>query len=128
MFVLRVCLYFALRFIQFEVVIGKGGSCETADSNEDVLLQYSTNAGITWKLVTVLRYNLFRSSTLFFQNLPIGSRTNSTRFRWWQSQHSGSCCDHWAIDDVFIGVYPVSNGPQYLSNVFLTLCTLGRQT
>jgi reelin len=95
-------------FIQFEIIIGRGGSCETADSNEDVLLQYSTNGGITWQLLNVLGYSSYTTARVYFRNLPQEARTNATRFRWWQTRHSGSCCDHWAIDDISIGVYPAN--------------------
>lgn len=34
--------------------------------------------------------------------LPLASKTPSTRFRWWQPLHSGEGYDQWAIDDVII--------------------------
>ena len=34
--------------------------------------------------------------------LPLVSKTPSTRFRWWQPLHSGDGYDQWAIDDVII--------------------------
>lgn len=34
--------------------------------------------------------------------LPLASKTPSTRFRWWQPLHSGEGYDQWAVDDVII--------------------------
>ena len=37
-----------------------------------------------------------------YQKLPQLSKTENTRFRWWQPKH-GVFGDQWALDDVYIG-------------------------
>lgn len=58
--------------------------------------------------------------------LPLASKTPSTRFRWWQPLHSGEGYDQWAIDDVIIlserekHIIPMANPtlPQVRSQAF----------
>lgn len=65
--------------------------------------------------------------------LPLASKTPSTRFRWWQPLHSGEGYDQWAIDDVIIlserekHIIPMANPtlPQVRSFSFnLPFCAL----
>lgn len=51
--------------------------------------------------------NLFGSflSRLVHVDIPEDARTASTRFRWWQPQHSGPELDQWALDEIVIARY-----------------------
>jgi len=89
---------------------GGGFPCEGPDlSHEGVYLQYSANGG-SW---TQMEYwnpnggcsgcNIFAAS---WQDLsfviPQGAISSNTRFRWVQTSSSGSCCDNWGVDDIYI--------------------------
>ncbi len=90
--------------VEFYLKIANGTTtpCESADLNEDVVLEYSINGGGTWFNINTYTYNLFPNFTLISETVPIAAQTSSTRFRWRQLQHSGACCDHWALDDISI--------------------------
>uniref|UniRef100_A0A3B3ZR49 Reelin n=1 Tax=Periophthalmus magnuspinnatus TaxID=409849 RepID=A0A3B3ZR49_9GOBI len=69
---------------------------------EGVLLQYSNDGGITWGLIAEMYFTDFTKPRFVHYELPLASKTPSTRFRWWQPLHSGEGYDQWAIDDVII--------------------------
>ena len=79
-----------------------GGSCENADAGEDVVLQYSNNGGGAWTTFVTYDEALFPAFTAVTANIPVAAQTTSTRFRWMQLTHNGSCCDHWNLDNVVI--------------------------
>lgn len=111
---------------------GDWAECNQADSREEgVLLQYSNDGGISWGLIAEMYFtdftkprwenpnipfshiclclhrhgcdlNLFPLLRFVHYELPLASKTPSTRFRWWQPLHSGEGYDQWAIDDVII--------------------------
>ncbi|MEQ9188856.1 MAG: DUF1573 domain-containing protein [Cryomorphaceae bacterium] len=84
-----------------KIAYSSGGTCETADGGENVVLEYSTNGGSTWTLIsTYLTGPTYQNFTYIDQAIPAGAQTSSTRFRWRQVSFSGSCCDHWAIDEL----------------------------
>lgn len=90
--------------VEFYLHIGIGSSpCENADSGEDVLLQFSTNGGSTWTTMATYAADSFGTFTSISETIPSGAQTSSTQFRWTQPSFSGTCCDHWVIDDVRIG-------------------------
>jgi gliding motility-associated-like protein len=113
---------FDLRFS----VQGGASPCEGPDlPNEGVNLQYSNNCGATWTSIayfhpngTILGANPGTSSPSISGNtafttwnnycfpIPAGAQTASTIFRWFQSGSSGTCCDHWGIDEVTINANP----------------------
>uniref|UniRef100_A0A3B5ML58 Reelin n=1 Tax=Xiphophorus couchianus TaxID=32473 RepID=A0A3B5ML58_9TELE len=73
-------------FVQFYLRVGGDwAECNQADSREEgVLLQYSNDGGISWDRNHFVHYEL-----------PLASKTPSTRFRWWQpisgGQIGGGC-------------------------------------
>ncbi|KAJ8046874.1 Reelin [Holothuria leucospilota] len=69
---------------------------------EGVLLQFSTNGGITWELLQELYYTDYRTPKFVHLSMPERARSPSTRFRWWQPQHSGEATDQWALDNILI--------------------------
>uniref|UniRef100_A0A3Q2DRU9 Reelin n=1 Tax=Cyprinodon variegatus TaxID=28743 RepID=A0A3Q2DRU9_CYPVA len=91
-------------FVQFYLRVGGDwAECNQADSREEgVLLQYSNDGGITWGLIAEMYFTDFTKPRFVHYELPLASKTPSTRFRWWQPLHSGEGYDQWAIDDVII--------------------------
>lgn len=112
-------------FITFDMVYSvQGGAtpCEGPDqANEGMALQYSTDGGVTW--VTIYYYqpdgqiltSISTSTTSvalgptpfttwanYAAAIPTGAQTTSTRFRWFQQNSSGSCCDNWGLDNIVI--------------------------
>src|SRR5690606_12605170 len=87
---------------------GGASPCEGPDlPNEGVYLQYSTNGGATW--ITIQYWDPLGGydPTLTSWNqydipIPAGAMTPNTQFRWIQTSSSGSCCDNWGIDNVYI--------------------------
>ncbi|MNJ84408.1 hypothetical protein D3C87_18590 [compost metagenome] len=112
-------------FITFDMVYSVQGGispCEGPDElDEGVALQYSTDGGVTWTTIyyyvpdgtittTILTGNTsvatgatpFTSWGTFDVQIPVGAQTSGTRFRWFQPNSSGSCCDNWGLDNIFI--------------------------
>jgi len=78
------------------------GGCENADPGEEVVLEYSNNGGGTWFNITTFSTVGFNNFTFINEVIPPAAQTASTRFRFRQPSFSGSCCDHWAIDNLTI--------------------------
>ncbi|KAK8377791.1 hypothetical protein O3P69_014024 [Scylla paramamosain] len=81
----------------------------------DLLVQYSTNGGITWGLLKEIHYHsqaqpIFISISLM--DFPL-ALTNATRFRVWQPHHGGVSQHMWALDNLFIGGQPVTPNVLY---------------
>lgn len=94
-------------YIQFYIQIGGSSKdCNGVNQPEEgILLQYSTNAGISWKLLEELVYTEYRKPKFVHVKLPEDAKTANTRFRWWQPMHSGEGTDQWAVDGIYIGRY-----------------------
>lgn len=95
-------------YLQFYLRIAGGNSehCRGAEERaESVLLQYSDNGGISWKLLQELHHLEFRRPKFVHLDLPLDAKTETTRLRWWQPSHSGHGYDQWAVDEVVIGRY-----------------------
>ncbi|KAK7028235.1 hypothetical protein SK128_005962 [Halocaridina rubra] len=74
-----------------------------------ILVQYSTNGGITWNLLKEMHY--MSQPEPIFVSINLGdfplTRMNATRFRIWQPRSEGTMEQPWAIDNIFIGGMPV---------------------
>uniref|UniRef100_A0A3Q2U7U2 Reelin n=1 Tax=Fundulus heteroclitus TaxID=8078 RepID=A0A3Q2U7U2_FUNHE len=122
-------------FVQFYLRVGGDwAECNQADSREEgVLLQYSNDGGISWGLIAEMYFTDFTKPRFVHYELPLASKTPSTRFRWWQPLHSGEGYDQWAIDDVIIlserekHIIPMANPtlPQFCSNLPTILLNIG---
>ena len=89
--------------VDFWLKIGSStGTCEDADAGEEVDLDYSINGGVSWVNINTYLTTAYAVFTAITEPIPAGAQTGATRFRWNQINHSGTCCDHWAIDDVVI--------------------------
>ena len=66
-----------------------------------VYLQYSTNAGITWRTIRDFDFDLdYGHAQYIAMALPAEARANATRFRWWRPSIEGAFLEDWAIDQV----------------------------
>ncbi|MEX2484685.1 MAG: PKD domain-containing protein [Brumimicrobium sp.] len=87
---------------------GGGAPCEGPDlANEGVHLEYSTNNGNTWTQIHYFDPNGGFDATMTSWNnycfpLPAAAQTPNTIIQWFQGGASGTCCDHWGIDNVVI--------------------------
>lgn len=111
--------------ITFDMVYSVQGGptpCEGPDEmDEGVALQYSNDGGATW--ITIYYYvpdgtttttistsstsvafgpTAFTTWSTFNVTIPPGAQTTNTMFRWNQPNSSGSCCDNWGLDNIFI--------------------------
>ena len=95
---------------QLRISNGNGQLWENADlPGEGVVLEYSINGGSGW--INIATFDTqgapyTQGWTAQQYPIPAGAQTGTTLFRWRQLGNSGSCCDHWAIDDVQILVGP----------------------
>lgn len=111
-------------------VQGDASPCEGPDlTNEGVYFEYSIDGGTTWNTINYFQPNpsgcTNSSSTSgsgcdgdytawaqYCYPVPAGAETSSTIFHWYQSGSSGTCCDHWGIDNVTINANGCSS-PYY---------------
>ncbi|HSU55216.1 MAG TPA: M36 family metallopeptidase, partial [Candidatus Dormibacteraeota bacterium] len=122
--------------ISFYLRLGNGSfPWETVDiPGEGIVLEYSTNNGASWTVMGTYDTSTFYGWTQVTTNIPGGAVSAATEFRWRQLSHSGTCCDHWALDDVSIDAgptppsiftQPVSQTVKSGSNVTFTISAQG---
>ncbi|XP_061108680.1 reelin [Conger conger] len=77
---------------------------------EGVLLDYSTDGGVSWTLLHEMDYLKYVSVRRDYIVLPEGALSNATRLRWWQpfTMSSGLATPsperaQWALDNVLVG-------------------------
>jgi len=91
-------------------ISGSGASpCEMVDNGEDIVFEYSINNGISWNNIQTLYAGSYSVFTLIQSTIPAAAQNLNTKFRWRQLTHSGSCCDHWSIDEVNINIINTAN-------------------
>jgi hypothetical protein len=78
-----------------------GATCDPPEVGEDVVLQYSSNAGSGWTNVATYNRANFNTPTKITENIPSGAWTTSTRFRWLIPNGSNGQ-DFFALDDITI--------------------------
>lgn len=88
---------------------GGGSPCEGPDlANEGVNFEYSIDGGATWNLINYFQPNAGGAAgaitnwAQYCFPIPAAAETTNTLFHWFQNGSSGTCCDHWGIDDVTI--------------------------
>ncbi|XP_078679043.1 reelin-like [Branchiostoma floridae x Branchiostoma belcheri] len=78
--------------------------------NQSVFLEFSSNGGITWHILSELFFDQYKAPSFISVSLPPPAQYNATRLRWRQLQHGGYGQNDWAIDNVFIsGTEPYHN-------------------
>ncbi|XP_074645991.1 reelin-like [Tubulanus polymorphus] len=93
-------------YLQFSLRVGSNSasdSCPCPDhQGEDVILQYSCDGGIIWKMLETFSAVKMQNPRVLSVKLPSAARKEMCRFRWWQPNHSGPNHDVWALDDISI--------------------------
>jgi uncharacterized repeat protein (TIGR01451 family) len=95
--------------ISFYLHLANGPSApwENVDiPTEGIVLEYSTNSGVTWTVMGTYDTATYYNWTQVTTNIPLGAISPATQFRWRQLSHSGTCCDHWALDDISVDAGP----------------------
>ncbi|KAJ7329566.1 hypothetical protein JRQ81_015740, partial [Phrynocephalus forsythii] len=94
------------RFLQFTLRLGSKSvlsTCKAPDQpGEGVLLHYSYDNGITWKLLEHYSYLNYHEPRIISVELPEDARQFGIQFRWWQPYHSSQGEDVWAIDEIIM--------------------------
>ena len=94
------------RALSFKVNVGISSitGCKVPQNvNEAILLQYSTNGGITWTTLVTIAHNDSSVETKMAE-IPEEAKTSYTRFRWWQRYNSGVDMAQWSLDSVNINI------------------------
>jgi gliding motility-associated-like protein len=128
----------------------QGGAipCEGPDEpDEGVSIEYSIDGGATWiefiyyhpngtvlganpggNAPTVAGATPFTDWSTISVAIPPGAISANTMFRWVQTNSSGTCCDNWGIDNVYINAGPClsanvnwSNGQNGVNNISPTI-------
>ncbi|MEM7036159.1 MAG: hypothetical protein AAF570_04195, partial [Bacteroidota bacterium] len=91
--------------VDFELLISAGTNtgCENAVPGEEVVLEFSTDGGVTFTIINTYSTVGFDPFVSVSEPIPPAAQSNATRFRWRQLNNSGNNFDNWAIDDVSIG-------------------------
>jgi hypothetical protein len=104
--------------VSYYIKIANGSSpCEAADYGEDIVFEYSANNGSSWNIIQTLNTGNYTVFTNIQVSIPSAAQNFNTKFRWRQLSHSGSCCDHWAIDEVSINILNTANISPVSGNV-----------
>ncbi|XP_065846380.1 reelin-like isoform X2 [Oscarella lobularis] len=89
-----------MKELTFWFVLGSGGSCNSAERGESVVVEFATSAqNHSFTTMNQLGYNAYKVSKLVKVALPAEAKTASTAIQWRQLSHSGSN-DKWSINHV----------------------------
>lgn len=98
--------------LRFRLKIASGSApCDDADNGEDIVLEYSTNNGLNWNLISTFAEDAFPAFEPLQVSIPPGAESANTMFRLRQLSHTGAGHDNWAVDEFLVAKY--DNG--YLS-------------
>ena len=87
--------------ISFYLHIGSfSGSCEQAESGENVNLHYQLSGDTTWVLLQSYDATSYTRETKITEVLPREIQQGAVTFRWMQASHSGALDDTWSLDNV----------------------------
>ncbi|XP_059179610.1 reelin-like [Physella acuta] len=89
--------------MEFYFKYGCGSEAPFWPRNQSVLLQYSINGGIIWKLIKEIHFSNTSQPKFYTLSLPLAARHNATRFRFWQPANGGELHSIWSVDNLFIG-------------------------
>ncbi|HWN93701.1 MAG TPA: M36 family metallopeptidase [Methylomirabilota bacterium] len=106
------------------IASGDDESWEDVDLPEEgIVLEYSTTGGGIWTELGRYDTPAYFSWTHVEVEIPPPAQAVQTQFRWRQLSHSGSCCDHWALDDV--GVITGSRPPSIMAQPINRVAVIG---
>ncbi len=143
-----VCTGGSIIFDMRYAVQAGASPCEGPDEpDEGVSIQYSINGGANWvefvyyhpngsilasnpggNTPTISGATPFTTWGTYSVAIPPAAATTNTIFRWIQTNSSGTCCDNWGIDNIFINAGPCLNanidwstGDQNIANISPTI-------
>ncbi|MEZ4737999.1 MAG: gliding motility-associated C-terminal domain-containing protein [Flavobacteriales bacterium] len=92
--------------LRFRLKIANGvAPCENADPGENVVLEYSTNNGLNWVLISTYDQDNYPGFEAVQVNIPPAAQGSNTMFRLRQVAHSGANEDNWALDEFLVARY-----------------------
>ena len=92
---------FVSSVIQFYIRLGCSDFSPYSDT-EAVYVQYSTDAGITWRTLRQLDFRSNYGVTQYVTlDVPDDARTNASRVRWRQVSMDGAYLEDWALEQVW---------------------------
>lgn len=122
---LDICSGGTLKFDMKYAVQGGSSPCEGPDlANEGVSIQYKIGGGPWVEFIyyrpdgqilpscpsgsspSVSGTTPFTVWNTFTVPIPAAAVSTNTRFRWIQKNSSGTCCDNWGLDNIFINAGP----------------------
>ncbi len=90
--------------VSFQLFISyySASGCDVANSGDDIYLEYSTDAGITWNSIQTFKaytytYSYFTATTAY---LPSAAKKSKVRLKWSQTKFTGSGYDVWGLDEI----------------------------
>nr|XP_027207226.1 reelin-like [Penaeus vannamei] len=90
--------------------------------DKGVVLQYTSDNGITWTTLNVHDPLDFRkvgfAPARVAYSLPPDARSYGVQLRWWQPDHDGASTDQWAVDNVEIVLAQRKDTSKYNSKGF----------
>ena len=86
------------------VLQGSSGCGEEPDSNENLAFQYKTSSGSWTTFQTYSGATSGGTVVQLNQNLPVAALHANSQIRSYQNSGSGTCCDYWFFDDVFLDI------------------------
>ncbi|KAI8771793.1 reelin [Biomphalaria glabrata] len=89
--------------MEFTFKYGCGSEAPFWPRDQSVLLQYSSNGGVTWKLLKEIHFSNTSQPKFYSLTLPSEARHNATRFRFWQAANGKEKRSVWSVDNLHIG-------------------------
>ena len=89
----------------------EGGQCEALSSGEEIVLQISSNNGITW--TDLLVFPITTTTADYSYTIPANAINSNAKLRVYQRTHDGSNYDTWSIDNFAISVNNSNNSYSY---------------
>jgi hypothetical protein len=83
---------------------GNSGCGEEPDTNENLAFQYKTSSGSWTTFQTYSGATPGGTAVQLNQNLPAAALHANSQIRAYQNSGSGTCCDYWFFDDVFLDI------------------------
>nr|MCS5533583.1 hypothetical protein [Candidatus Poseidoniaceae archaeon] len=83
---------------------GNSGCGEEPDSNENLVFQYKSSSGSWTTFQSYMGSTSGGTSTQMNVNLPAVALHTNSQIRAYQNSGSGTCCDYWFFDDVFLDI------------------------
>jgi|694.fasta_scaffold03172_10 gliding motility-associated-like protein len=89
--------------VRFKLKISNAiAPCDDTEPGEDVVLESTTNNGLSWSIMATYNESAYPSLTTMDAPIPPSAQGPNVMFRWRQLANSGAGQDNWVIDDIYI--------------------------